>query len=367
MIRQTVAIFVDAYRELNARKMFWVTLILSVLAMGIFSVAAVRGNHLRVLWFDLPEAPNATAIAMYKWLFSTFVVGIWLTWIAIILALVSTASIFPEFISGGSIDLFLAKPIGRLRLFLTKFLSGMLFVTLQVLVFCIASFFVMGIRGGVWSGAIFLAVPIVVCLFSYLFGFCVLMGVWTRSTLAALLLTMLFWVLLWAVAGGETTVLKFYLMEKYQADALERQVQALERRPPTTGPTWRIGPWRSEDPAKVRAERDSAREAARKLRILHSVIYWTKTIVPKTKATSDLLDRWLLTDKDVIAINGGGRKADSTGDEDLDSMIHSSQVAEVELQQITRKRPVWWVIGTSLAFEGVVLALAGWVFCRRDY
>jgi hypothetical protein len=30
-------------------------------------------------------------------------------------------------------------------------------------------------------------------------------------------------------------------------------------------------------------------------------------------------------------------------------------------------RSVRWVLGTSLAFEAVVLGLGAWVFCRRDY
>jgi hypothetical protein len=30
-------------------------------------------------------------------------------------------------------------------------------------------------------------------------------------------------------------------------------------------------------------------------------------------------------------------------------------------------RSVAWVVGTSLGFEAVVLSLAAWVFCRRDY
>jgi hypothetical protein len=30
-------------------------------------------------------------------------------------------------------------------------------------------------------------------------------------------------------------------------------------------------------------------------------------------------------------------------------------------------RTVAWIIGTSVAFEVVVLTLAVWIFCRRDY
>jgi hypothetical protein len=38
-----------------------------------------------------------------------------------------------------------------------------------------------------------------------------------------------------------------------------------------------------------------------------------------------------------------------------------------ELLRELRGRPVLWVVGTSLGFEAVVLALGAWVFCRRDH
>jgi hypothetical protein len=39
----------------------------------------------------------------------------------------------------------------------------------------------------------------------------------------------------------------------------------------------------------------------------------------------------------------------------------------LEVQEQIKDRPVWWVVGTSLAFEAVVLGIACWVFCRRDF
>lgn len=32
-----------------------------------------------------------------------------------------------------------------------------------------------------------------------------------------------------------------------------------------------------------------------------------------------------------------------------------------------RKRTVGWIVGTSVTFELVILTLAAWIFCRRDY
>jgi hypothetical protein len=35
--------------------------------------------------------------------------------------------------------------------------------------------------------------------------------------------------------------------------------------------------------------------------------------------------------------------------------------------EIVRSRSVSWVMGTSVAFEIVLLALGGMIFCRRDF
>src|SRR5580692_11650279 len=96
---------------------------------------------------------------------------------------------FPDLLTGGSIDLYLSKPISRLRLFLTKYFTGLLFVGFQVGAFSAASFLVLAIRGQVWIWGVFLAIPIVLVFYSYLYCVCVLIGVLTRSTLTAILLT----------------------------------------------------------------------------------------------------------------------------------------------------------------------------------
>ncbi len=206
-MNQTLAIFVDAYRELNAKKLFWITLILSACAMGIFALFGVNGKGFSFLWWQFPISNEIAPADVYLWAFSTFGIGFWLTFCSAILALISTAFIFPDFLTGGSVDLYLSKPMSRWRLFLTKYFSGLLFVALQVAAFTVASFLVMGLRGGIWMPSIFLMIPIVVCFFSYLFSVCVLFGVWTRSTIAALLFTGLFWGLIWATHKTETFLL----------------------------------------------------------------------------------------------------------------------------------------------------------------
>jgi hypothetical protein len=46
---------------------------------------------------------------------------------------------------------------------------------------------------------------------------------------------------------------------------------------------------------------------------------------------------------------------------------HHLQAAGQEIRQRARTRSLSYVIGTSLACEAVFLALAAWIFYRRDY
>src|SRR5688572_54219 len=126
--------FADAYRELNARKMFWIVLILSALVVLVFMGIGIADDGNIFLFglktpFDTDPADRA---GFYKTFFNDWGVTLWLSILASLLALISTAAVFPEFVSGGSIDLYLSKPISRVRLFLTKYVAALLFVALQV-------------------------------------------------------------------------------------------------------------------------------------------------------------------------------------------------------------------------------------------
>jgi hypothetical protein len=36
-------------------------------------------------------------------------------------------------------------------------------------------------------------------------------------------------------------------------------------------------------------------------------------------------------------------------------------------QEALNSRPLWWILGTSFAFEFVILGISCWIFCRRDF
>jgi ABC-type transport system involved in multi-copper enzyme maturation permease subunit len=381
MMTQTLAILLDGYRDLQARKLFWTVVFLNILAMALFAMFGANDHALTFLWYE-PFGSFLKPVD-YKILYSNIVVGIWFTWIATILALVSTAGIFPDLLTSGSIDLYLAKPISRLRLFFTKYLAGLLFVALQVSIFALMSFLVLGLRGGLWEPGLFLAVPLVLLFFSYLFGICTLLGVWTRSTVAALLLTLLAWGGIFAVDFADKQSGRAIAMMNLQHDmqtrdlsSLETQITRAESQPAS----------KENDDLLVQLKQCRDRAVSSRDRMIvpstlstaQKVLYNVKSFVPKTRETLSLLDRVLFHDKDL---QQASKISDSTtaeipqpappprfgpGRGPPGGMPGVSTLTLIQAK-LDRERPIWWIIGTSLLFEAVCLALAAWHFCTRDF
>ncbi len=414
---QTTAVFYDAYRSLNDKKMFWIVLAISGVLVGSFAALGINQQGLKVLvwqfdieWLNTKIIPAPT---FYKGLFVSLGIGFWLSWIATILALISTAGIFPDLVNGGSIGLLVSKPISRLRLFLTQYLAGLLFVALQVTVFCLASFLVIGLRGGAWEPGLFMAVPLVVCFFSYLFAVCVFWGLVTRSTLAALLLTLIFWFGIWAIGATES----WLVFMNYERES--RQNRPMARAPfEPPRPVIRDNTYRPNRPPRVvrhsavvtpradqkadgaRVPKAMARAVLKSLaaepepeqnmvasfpatsgsshetipdtvatnptpvkkegtdwfELAHRIFYSIKTVLPKTTETVGLIER-TLTDMSDLPDGAFGQPPPQS----------RQAQAMVKTAETLRNRSVWWVVGTSLGFEFLVLAWAATIFCRRDF
>lgn len=306
---QTMAIFHDAYRGLKARKMFWVVLVISALVVAAFACLGITDRGLKVLFWEIEfglTAKDMSPATFYKMMFTTLGIRIWLSWVVTILALISTAGIFPAFIASGSIDLVVSRPIGRIRLFLTQYVAGLLFVALQITVFCLASFLVIGLRGGAWEPGIFLAIPLVLCFFSYLFSVCVLLGVMWRSTVAALLLTILFWGMLAGLHRAEALVLFFELQQQQKQEGREVRIKGVEARlrarAAATGPSSAPAgsrPALQEELAELRDKCDRTASGVEMLKTAHRILYGIKTFLPKTSETIDLLERTLIHTADM--------------------------------------------------------------------
>lgn len=378
---QTKALFADAYRELNARKLFWVTMALSVLVALSLALMGIDEEGVTMLWFRVGFLPLNSNIlepkAFYLGLFSVLGIGIWLTWAATILALISTANIIPDLISGGVIETLLSKPISRSRLLLTKFSTGLLFVAMQVGVFSLLSIAIIGVRGGYWEPRILLAVPIVVVFYSYLFSVCVLIGLITRSTMAAILLTALLWSALAAVNAGDAMLVRFqestrlYIKEREARIELAElnTIKLIRRDLAASGnPDETYAPTHDETAEKnpflngMREGLDDDTEDLRTLNMWQGIVFSVKTILPKTGETIGLLNR-VLIDPEAFRPND-----DNNGEMLLEEEIEIDQnELSTRVEDRFRARSIWWVLGTSLLFESFILGVSILIFARRDF
>jgi hypothetical protein len=407
---QTLALLLDAYRELNSKKLFWVTLGLSAVVVAAFAGIGVGDHGMSVFWWEIPiPGVNRKVIppeTFYKLAFVKFGIGVWLAWIATVLALVSTAPIFPDFLAGGAIELVLSKPIRRIRLFLTKYLAGLLFVSLQVAVFSVACFLVIGIRGHSWDFRLFLAIPIVVCFFSYLFSVTAFLGMTTRSTIASLLGTLLFWFFLFMLNSADAITLTFreqtamevetlqtrvQKMELGTANQLDKQAAAAKPDAPADQPPEKHQYTQAEldaaNPilAMTRRNLEDQKGTNRALTRWNNTFVGVKSTLPKTSETVEVLKRALLTPEEMKKFrvtdetdeqprherrrrNGNNASSGSTAnpDDTAEVRVDEREVAG-RVEDLFDKRSVLWVIGTSLGFEAVVLAIAAWLFARRDF
>jgi ABC-type transport system involved in multi-copper enzyme maturation permease subunit len=396
MMTQTLALFLDAYRELHAKKMFWIVLALNILFIAVFALLGVNDHGMTILWFQPFEDSGGKAAALfyYKRTFSIGVVGIWLTWAATILALASTSGIFPDFLSSGAIDLFLAKPIRRVRLFFTKYAAALLFVLLQVTIFSVLAFLVLGLRAGLWEPGLFWAIPLVLLFFSYIYSICVLLGVLTRSTVAALLLTILAWFFIWSANSSEGILTGIRIQKEMQRADLEDRLESLDHRiaqaqlaagtqsaqtqttapasAPRVRPSWLPDfnrnatlPELQDERRQVAHEHDAAVVSPMLVTFEH-LLHQFRTVVPKTGETTNLLDRVLFQDKELREM--ANPRVQSPSDEEFSYMNGPRVRAKrAEIAGYGRDRSVWWIIGTSLAFEAAILALGAWYFCTRDF
>lgn len=392
---QTSALLTDAYRELHSKKLFWVSMSLSLVVVASFGCVGITPTGVSILFWDIPlEFFNSrvmSAATFYKLLFANLGIKFWLSWIGMILAIISTSGMFPDFVANGSIDLMLSKPISRWRLFLTKYAVGLLFVTLQVTVFSVASMLVIGIRGGAWEPRLLLAVPLVSAMFSFLFCACALFGVVTRSTLWSLLFTLLFWLGLFGLHATHQVFIQLREHSAARQEQIELRIAKAERgtstqldlqkagtagtqadAPPGTAPAapGKYAPSQLDEAnpvlAMLRTRLETEKSDIKTWTRWTTILGGTRLLLPKTTETVDLLEKVLIKPGDIDRFKAPNEdEGVGLGRED-DVKVSRFEMRR-RLEKIERSQPLSWILGTSFGFEAIVLGIAAWIFQRRDF
>ncbi len=391
VVRQTLALFVDALRRLRAAKLFWVALVLSAIVAGSLGILGINETGLSVPfygqiesnWFNSELVPPRD---FYAGLFVLVGVSLWLAWAANILAVISTADLVPALVADGSVDLYLSRPLGRVQLFLTRYLTGLLFVVLQALCFSGAAAIVFLLRAGVWVPGVFWAVPMIALLFSFLYCVSALTGLLTGSSIVAILVTLLFWMAIFAIDTIEQVV----LTQREQSQALLDEAEATVQRSESLADTFAnagesMREMQAANVAVARRQAEAARASATDWANGHRIVMAVKAPLPKTGETVQALQNRLFASADLSSFEQqfadreieqaqrrAERRAERLNYEDgpeKEAFIRESIAdarGQMEASATYAGRPLWWSIGTGIAFEVVIVGLCCLIFWRRD-
>jgi len=194
----------------------------------------------------------------------------------------------------------------------------------------------------------------------------------TRSAITALLITLLFWFSLWGMQTAEGMLYQFRTRFEIQAEKSQTRIERMEHRLEAFNP----GPddaggliVRADLQQRLeqeQAERDTVLDAAASLDTWHGPTTFMMAVLPKTQLTVELLSRWL-KDPDGFSI-AAMMRGDMTGAGTSSLMrdpidVEMTRRLEKELDSYSP----WYIIGTSLGFEALVLAAACVIFVRRDF
>jgi ABC-type transport system involved in multi-copper enzyme maturation permease subunit len=266
--------------------------------------------------FDLPFVMSLREglYLMQKWLVNN--IG---GWVALAVSVIITAGFIPNMLAKGSLDLLASKPIGRSTLLVYKYIGGLTFMFLLTAFTVLGVWVAIGVRSGIWSTNFLAIIPILTLYFAVLYAVSTLAAVLTRNTLVAILLTGLAWGVFYGIGLVNDKIASHTATEQPEPDNRRGRNQPQPPRDPDA-PLWGFIP--------------------------KSVFPVFTTLHAVTPRTFDLDSR-------------------------LGRLIAEGVLTRNELKEAGYDKPpreTWGgMIGVSLGFIAVMLALACWRFGTRDY
>ena len=124
--------------------------------------------------------------------------------IGVFIALLVTASIVPQMLDSGAIDLLLSKPVSRPLLFLSKFFGGCAFIFLNATFLIVGLWLIVGWRFGIWSEGLLWTIPVFVFVFAIYYSVSTLAAVIWRNAVISIVVSILFWAICFTVGVAKS-------------------------------------------------------------------------------------------------------------------------------------------------------------------
>lgn len=166
--------------------------------------SAVRGwPHTVKIFFGAVTIDDDTPLGMVLWIVEDQIINGMGGVIALLISVIITAFFIPNMMRKGSIDLLIAKPIGRSQLLVYKYIGGLTFIFLVTAFTVGGIWFVIGLRSGYWAPDFLVVIPVLTFTFAILYAVSVAAAVFTRSPIVAILASLGFAVFLYIVGKAK--------------------------------------------------------------------------------------------------------------------------------------------------------------------
>jgi len=184
MMSKIWALVMLTYRETIARKtfiaFFGLTTILHIFFIFAMNIDAVDGAMSMVKIMGQDVKGEQIDIANVIIGIESVIAMIVFTG-GIFLSIFAAASLIPNMLEKGHIEILISKPLSRVQLFLGRF-SGVLFImTVNVSYLIGGTWLILSVKTGVWHFPYLYSIPMVVIAFAIMYALMALVGVITRS------------------------------------------------------------------------------------------------------------------------------------------------------------------------------------------
>ncbi len=183
-------------KEALSRKIFMFFSGVSVFILVLFAIIFLSTDLEQMLpLLSMSKAGNVNLVYELVKAIKLFIVTP-LFGIGLFLSVFSVASFIPNMLEKGSIELLLSNPVSRAQIIWGKFFGGVLVVFFNLAFLIFGLWALIGLKFAVWEPSLLYSILTITFTFAVLYGLIILVGIITQSSILAMMLTYLIFLII---------------------------------------------------------------------------------------------------------------------------------------------------------------------------
>ncbi len=209
---QIAAIIRETFYEAISNKILTVFLGLALIAIVLIVITINTPGVTADIESLRPTAESPGEAAMlafiHKW---EFRIAAFFYPAMLLIATFITASIIPNTLQKGIIDVYLSKPVRRSTLLFGKSLGGLLIVVFCIVVFVLSVWLIIAIKTGYWTSGLLLSMIPIIVSFASIYAILILTGLLSQSSAVSMIVAYVIAIIVGTLLYSRETLLFNYI------------------------------------------------------------------------------------------------------------------------------------------------------------